>query len=370
MLFSVLATLLLASQITLFTATPLDSDKRLIKTADNLPAQWLSDAEIQKLYDQNTNFMDITDTPNLEQGEARRSSGTDAIPAIPTTVSQQAIVKPMIERTNTELMKSALKTLTEFNNRYYKAATGEQSSNWLFGRIKELVDEYNKDNHLKVVVTQVKHDWLQQSIVARIEGKQGNEETVIIGGHQDSINHADKMDGRAPGADDDGSGTVTVLEVFRVFLASGYLPKRPVEFQWYAAEEAGLLGSQAIAQAYKASNRTVVGMLQLDMTGFPKEQRDIGITTDFTDPDLTQLLRSCVTEYATLKSFDKKCGYGCSDHASWNRAGYPSAFPVEASTFVNRNIHTPKDTYDTVNFEHMLEFVKLGLGFVVEMSHD
>jgi leucyl aminopeptidase len=367
MLFSVLATLFLAS---LLTAAPTSSDKRLIKTALNVPATWMSDAEIQKLYDQNTHFMDITDTPTLEQGQARRSSGKSVAPAIPTSVTQQATVKPMIERANTDLMKAALKTLTEFNNRYYKAVTGEQSSNWLFGRVKELVDEYNKDGHLVISVKQVKHDWLQQSIIARIEGKQANDETVIIGGHQDSINHADRMEGRAPGADDDGSGTVTVLETFRVLLASGYLPKRPVEFQWYAAEEAGLLGSQAIAQAYKASNRTVVGMLQLDMTGFPKEVRDFGITTDFTDPDLTQLLRSCVTEYSALKSFDKKCGYGCSDHASWNRAGYASAFPNEASTFVNRNIHTPKDTYDSVNFDHMLEFVKLALGFLVEMSHD
>lgn len=40
----------------------------------------------------------------------------------------------------------------------------------------------------------------------------------------------------APGADDDGSGTVTILEALRGLLASGLKPTRNVEFQWYAAE--------------------------------------------------------------------------------------------------------------------------------------
>lgn len=38
------------------------------------------------------------------------------------------------------------------------------------------------------------------------------------------------------GADDDGSGTVTILESYRALLASGFAPGRPVEFHWYSAE--------------------------------------------------------------------------------------------------------------------------------------
>ena len=81
----------------------------------------------------------------------------------------------------------------------------------------------------------------------------------------DSINSRDTS-GRAPGADDDGSGSVNLLEAFRVLVTSGFQPESPVEFHWYAGEEAGLLGSQAIARDYKAKNIEVKGMLQLDMT--------------------------------------------------------------------------------------------------------
>lgn len=77
---------------------------------------------------------------------------------------------------------------------------------------------------------------------------------------------------RAPGADDDGSGTVTILEVLREFLGSKSLvegkAKNTVELHWYAGEEGGLLGSQAIFSVYEKTGRDVKAMLQQDMTGF------------------------------------------------------------------------------------------------------
>jgi hypothetical protein len=39
-----------------------------------------------------------------------------------------------------------------------------------------------------------------------------------------------------PGADDDGSGSVTILESYRALIASNFRPERPVEFHWYSAE--------------------------------------------------------------------------------------------------------------------------------------
>ena len=49
----------------------------------------------------------------------------------------------------------------------------------------------------------------------------------------------------------------------RVLSASGFRPKKTLEFHWYSAEEVGLLGSQAIAQSYKKSNKQVTAMLQV-----------------------------------------------------------------------------------------------------------
>lgn len=83
---------------------------------------------------------------------------------------------------------------------------------------------------------------------------------TILGAHQDSANYLFPLL-PAPGADDDGSGTVSILEAFRILAESGYTPKNgPVEFHWYAAEEGGLLGSQRIAR-YKKEQRANIGAM-------------------------------------------------------------------------------------------------------------
>ncbi|KAG1241037.1 hypothetical protein G6F68_017079 [Rhizopus microsporus] len=90
--------------------------------------------------------------------------------------------------------------------------------------------------------------------------------------------------GRAPGADDDGSGTVTILEAFRSLVQNGFKPERSVEFHWYSGEEGGLLGSQAVSSKYQQQGKKVVGMLQNDMTGYIGNNKEvIGIVTDHVD---------------------------------------------------------------------------------------
>jgi bacterial leucyl aminopeptidase len=66
-------------------------------------------------------------------------------------------------------------------------------------------------------------------------------------------------------------------------------------------------------------------------------------------------------------------GYGCSDHASWYKYGYPSVIPFEAPYspgYDNPNIHSTADTTSVNGFSwsHSLEFAKLALGFAVELS--
>ncbi len=117
----------------------------------------------------------------------------------------------------------------------------------------------------------------QFSIIARFEGESADDDdddddddyydeeapVVIVGSHQDTVRGGLLREGRAPGADDDGSGTVTTLEAFTILCKSGFKPKFPVEFHWYSAEEMGLLGSQDVSSAYQRSNVRVMGMMQV-----------------------------------------------------------------------------------------------------------
>jgi leucyl aminopeptidase len=57
------------------------------------------------------------------------------------------------------------------------------------------------------------------------------------------------------------------MEILRALMAAKFTPSSPVEFHWYSGEEAGLLGSQAIAKSYKKAGKAVKAMMELDMTG-------------------------------------------------------------------------------------------------------
>jgi leucyl aminopeptidase len=141
-------------------------------------------------------------------------------------------------------------------------------------------------------------------VIATIPGKTNS--TIVIGAHQDSVNLWAPSLLPAPGADDDGSGTVTILEAFRVLLQSEDIVKgnhpNTLEFHWYSAEEGGLLGSQAIFSAYEKQGRDVKAMLQQDMTGYVAKTLDagkpecVGVIVDYVDPDLTRFIKTIITE--------------------------------------------------------------------------
>lgn len=126
---------------------------------------------------------------------------------------------------------------------------------------------------------------------------------------------------RSPGADDNGSGSVTILEVFRVLAEAKFAPENTLEFHWYAGEEGGLLGSADVFRSYKSSGRSVLAMLNQDMTGYSPSKK-MAIFTDNVDPALTEYVRALSTEYIGTAPNTGKCGYGCSDHASARSNGF------------------------------------------------
>ena len=210
----------------------------------------------------------------------------------------------------------------------------------------------------------------QKSLRARILGSERPDEIVVIGGHFDSINQS-FFKTEAPGADDNASGSANVLEAFRIML-TGEQPKRTVEFFWYAAEEVGLVGSGEIASNYRSENKKVMGVLQLDMTLQPGSgESKMVFMKDFTNADLTRFLVDLNDTYVKAKVVYDKCGYGCSDHASWHRQGFPAAMPFESYMRArNRSIHTSRDTINAKSsFKHSANFAKLGVAYIVTLTN-
>lgn len=246
-------------------------------------------------------FMDITDYAELHSFAQDRASiqAVDEIQAaaFPSTVAQKAKTTPLLPKLNQTNMKTNLEKFTTFHNRYYRSSYGKESSEWLLTLVQSVISASGAKGASAKAFTHT--SWTQNSIIATIPGKSAN--TIIIGAHQDSVNGASPSTGRSPGADDNGSGSMTILEAMRVLLtdpevASGQAPNT-IEFHWYAAEEGGLLGSQAIFTNYKNSKKAVKAMFNQDMTGYVKPgiKESMGVIVDYVDTGLTNFIKKVVT---------------------------------------------------------------------------
>jgi leucyl aminopeptidase len=146
--------------------------------------------------------MDITDYSELH--ETSKDLAKRAV-TFPSAMAQKSSVTPLLSKLTTSNMQSKLTTFVGFNNRYYKSSTGKQSSEWLLAQVQAVATASGVSG---VTVRAFSHpSWTQNSVIATIPGKSAN--IIAIGAHQDSVNGASPMNGRAPGADDDVRTYVT-----------------------------------------------------------------------------------------------------------------------------------------------------------------
>jgi leucyl aminopeptidase len=285
-------------------------------------------------------------------------------------LEQQTLVNqllPMMSEANIESTITHLST--SYANRYYTTTGGSTASNW----IKSHWDSLTSGKSW-ATVTQVAHSgYNQKSVEVTLVGSERPDEIVVIGGHLDSTIGSTTESSTAPGADDDASGIATVTEVLRVMMDQNIRPKRTIKIYGYAAEEVGLRGSGDIASAAQSAGDNVIGVLQLDMTAYQGSTDDIVMMNDYTSASQNAYVGTLIDEYLpTLNWSYDSCGYGCSDHASWNNRGFPATMPFESKfSQYNPRIHTSNDTLASAGGDasHAIKFARLAMAYVVELGN-
>jgi hypothetical protein len=102
------------------------------------------------------------------------------------------------------------------------------------------------------------------NVVAEIRGSERPDEWILIGAHLDSWDFG-------TGAQDNGTGATSVLEIGRALMALGKTPRRSVRLALWGGEEQGLLGSYAYTQAHQSELNECVAVLNTDNgAGHPK----------------------------------------------------------------------------------------------------
>lgn len=271
-----------------------------------------------------------------------------------------------------KLLQDTITWLSSYPNRWHKSKTPDVHVQDL----KVKLNEWLKGAPWKYTIEVVPHTSTQQSTLKlTIPGSVRPHEIVVLGGHLDSINKTAVIPfigtDKAPGADDNASGSSNLIEALKILKQVPSF-ERTLEFYWYAGEEGGLLGSSEVAKAAKSKKANVIGVLQLDMTLFPGDgEQVIALMDDFTSPWLNHFITELNDTYIKSKIIHGKCGYACSDHASWNKQGYHSTMPSESMLeTMNPDIHTAKDIINAESsFTHSNSYTKLATLFALTLGN-
>ena len=179
-----------------------------------------------------------------------------------------------------------------------------------------------------------------KNILGKITGTHPElkEEMIVLGGHMDHLGvSVDKE--VYNGADDNASGTAIVMEVARVMKLNGLRPKRTILFAAWAAEEAGLLGSQYYAEHPVFPIEKTALNLNMDMVGLGDGK--VRLSGYYFAPEMWEEFTSTLSQEELEKVVPNRGGPGGSDHTPFLTRGVPAFFLF--STGSHPNYHQPED---------------------------
>ena len=219
-----------------------------------------------------------------------------------------------------------------------------------------------------------------ENIWAFIEGSEKPEEIVVVSAHYD---HIGIEDGKVfNGADDDGSGTVALMEIAQAFQQAkneGHGPKRSILILHVTGEEHGLHGSRFYSENPLFPLSNTVADVNIDMIGrrdeFHKESNDYVylIGSDYLSTDLYNVCEDVNKKFINTKldykfndKKDKNRFYYRSDHYNFAKNGIPSVFLFNG---VHDDYHKETDEVDKIEFDALTKRTQLAFTIAWEIAN-
>lgn len=225
-------------------------------------------------------------------------------------------------------------------------------------------------------------DLTWKNLIVTIPGSIHPDEVVVLSAHLDSRSENDATSRvKAPGAEDNASGSAALLEAARVFRYFRF--DRTLRIIWFTGEEQGLIGSRAYVQDHDIQN--VIANFNLDMFGYDQDD-DRCIELHVGTLPKSQAVGGCFTDTIAAYNLNLKLDYIdsydmlASDHASFWRNDIGAVEVLENHFFNSAelgcaglqdddpNYHTQQDTLNKLNLSSGFEVVRASLAATAEMS--
>jgi hypothetical protein len=235
--------------------------------------------------------------------------------------------------------------------------------------------DLNSNKSVNITVAVKPDHPMTQNVVAVWEGGDPKlkSEYVAVGAHYDHIGICapGTADPICNGADDDGSGTTSILAMAEAISHAKQRPKRSVLFVWHCGEEKGLWGSRYFTDYPTIPLAQIVTQLNIDMIGRSKKDGDTNprnatlsgpnqiyvIGSTMMSTELGALSASVNKAYLNLQ-YDLKYDdpadpnrfFFRSDHYNYARKGIPIIFFFDG---VHEDYHRPGDEAQKIDYEKM-----------------
>lgn len=261
---------------------------------------------------------------------------------------------------------------TEMANTMLSAAKGKVDAI----NLKKKIDKKGEPVSFNVktdIVIDVNRDFekiTSENVLGYIEGSDLKDELLVLTAHYDHLGR----DGEKiyNGADDDGSGTVAIMELAEAFAMAkkgGHGPRRSILFMAVAGEEKGLLGSRYYTENPVFPLENTIANLNIDMIGrLDSVHRDKPdyvylIGTDRLSTELHNISEEANEKYTNLEidytfnaTDDPNRFYYRSDHYNFAKNNIPVIFYFNG---VHKDYHRATDTVDKINFYKMEKITRL-----------
>ena len=230
-----------------------------------------------------------------------------------------------------------------------------------------------------------------RNVMAVLPGRSARR--IYISGHYDSLARNPKAspgqsfdwlnaDNPAPGANDDGSGTVLTLELARVFAESGIEFDATLVFIAFAGEEQGLIGAKAHAQKAAAEKAVIDAVLNNDMVGNSRggangatDSETVRVFSEGPEDSPSRQVARFIQRWSaryypshTVRLIARHDRFGRGgDHTAFNQDGYAGVRITESNENYARQ-HTVEDTVDGVDFAYLARNARVNVAAAAVMA--
>ncbi|MBJ6117804.1 M28 family peptidase [Pontibacter sp. BT310] len=252
---------------------------------------------------------------------------------------------------------------------------------------KPVASAFTAPKNVKVVTSRITTPVPTENVLGFIEGSDKKDEVVVVTAHYDHVGIEQDAPGDDKifnGANDDGSGTVAVIELAEAFAQAkkeGKGPRRSILFMTVTAEEKGLLGSEYYSENPIFPLANTVANVNIDMIGrmdFDHEKQNDSnyiyvIGSDKLSSELHSINEEANQKYVNLKldykfndENDPNRFYYRSDHYNFAKNGIPIIFYFNG---VHADYHKASDSVDKILFDSAEKVARLAFYTTWELAN-